>query len=276
MNVDDLIRQEVANVLAETRTNEAPTAPPVAAANAPITMTIQGKQVTFRDQADLEQQLNATAQAIAAQNAQLAANQPPQHIGSRVTDDEDSGPKFNNDDFIERMNKDPKDAINYALSHLMFEGKVDDAAGLIRETMVNQAAQSKKMAVYEFRDQYRDVPLDNPQVNNIIETTRKELGLPFNSKSVEAAYIYAVGKGQLPNYQLIAQQNARAAAEQQGQQTQGYGYPQPQSSNPYLQGPPQTGRSGGGAAPVLIGDIEDMSTEQLGRLLQNLHNQGVG
>jgi hypothetical protein len=228
-------------------------------------MNIQGKQVTFRDQADLEAQLNATATALAAERASLAA-QTPAHQGGRVTDDENTGPAFNNDEFIKRMNEDPKTAINYALSHMMFDGQVEDAAGLIRETMISQAAQQKQLSTYQFKDAYREVPLDDPRVSGALEATRKELGLPFSDKGLEAAYIYSVGKGRLPDFRALAAQNQ----QQYNQQPQ---YQQP--SNPYLQGPPQTGRSGGGAAPVLVGDIEDMSTEQLGALLNRLSAQGV-
>ncbi len=270
MNIEEIIRNAVNEVNQESRSLEAPTAPPAAPAASPITVNIQGKQVTFRDQADLEAQLNATAQAIAAQNQ--TPPPAPQFSGSRVTDDDDSGPKFNQEEFIRMMNEDPRKANNYLLSHSLFDGKVEDAVGLLRETMISQAQQAKQLANYQFHDTYRDVPLENPQVEAILKSTREELGLPHTSKGMEAAYIFAVGKGKLPNFQQVAQAQIQ---QYQQQQPQYQGYNQPQNQNPYLQGPPQTGRSGSGAAPVLIGDYEDMSADQLQSLLNKLSNQGI-
>lgn len=269
MDIEQLIRENVQAVMQETAN---PTAnATTVAAPAPIKMNIQCREVTFRDQADLEAQLNATAATIAAERAAMQAVAVPAHQGSRVTNDEGTGPAFSNDEFIKRMNEDPKTAINYALSHMMFDGQVEDAASLLRETIISQATQAKQLSAYQFKDAYREVPLEDPRVNGAIEATRKELGLPFSNQGLEAAYIYAVNKGRLPDFRALSQQTDI----QQRQQAQHPQYSAPAAGNPYLQGPPQTGRSGSGAAPVLVGDIEDMSTEQLGALLNRLAAQGI-
>ena len=266
MDIEQLIRENVQAVLSETASSEASTANHVAPAAAPITVNIQGKQVTFQNQADLEAQLNATAVSLSAERAALQSAPQPAAQGGRVRDDNET-PSFSNDEFIKRMNEDPKTAINYALNHMMFDGQVDDAAALIRDTMINQAAQAKQISTYQFKDAYREVPLEDPRVNTVLEATRKELGLPFSDKGLEAAYIYSVGKGRL---RAIAAQNQQQQHPQQSPQK----YQQPPNS--YLQGPPQTGRSGNSAAPVLVGDIEEMSVDQLGSLLNRLYSQGAG
>lgn len=288
MNFDDLIRESVQSVLAETNaenTNQPGTKP---AAAGPITLTIQGQQVTFRDQADLEAQLNSTAQAIAAQKAAAPAAPPAAISGSKVTGDDDAGPSFNNDEYIRLMNEDPRKATNYALSHLMFDGKVDDPAALIRETMITQATQSRQLAAYQFTDAHREVPISDPRVGGVIETVRTELGLPFNAQGLEAAYIYAVNKGRLPDFRQLAaqtqqQQQLSVPNQQQIQQNQDfqpqyqYGQPQQQFQQPqnqYLQAPPAPGRSTNVGAPLMIGDIEDMSLDQLEKVLRKVQSAG--
>lgn len=281
MDFNDLIRNSVNEVLAETRTTEQPTAAPVQQAPQPITVNIQGQPVTFRDQADLEAQLNATAEAVRRQQAEAIAAQESatKAQGSRVTNDEDTG--FSNEEYIRLMNEDPRKATNYALSHVLFDGKIENPAELIRETMIQQATTNRQLAAYQFRDSHREVPLEDPRVGNTIEQVRSQLGLPFSQQGLEAAYAYAIQKGQLPDFRAVAAaqaqqqtaQNQQFAANPYGQSTGQqpvYGQQPQVPQNPYLQAPPSPGRSSAAVTPVTIDDIENMSTDQLASLLTKL------
>lgn len=291
MDINDIIRQSVAEVLAESRGGESQLpAQPQAPAPQPITVNIGGQPVTFRDQADLEAQLNATAEALRAQQA-AAAVPPPQPQGSTVKGDDDTG--FNNEEYIRLMNEDPRKATNYALSHVLFDGKVDNPAELIRESMVAAAESRRQLAVYQFRDSHREIPLENPQVANTISNIQQQLGLPFTPQGLEAAYAFAVQKGALPDFRAVAQ-NGNQPQPQQPQQFQGYqggqnyGQPAPQQNyypnlpaapvapqNPYLAPPPAPGRSNAPMAPLTQGDLEDMSADEIKRLLDKLSDRGI-
>lgn len=276
MDINELIRQEINNIRAE-ESNGQPNGTPVPAPTpaGPITVNVQGQQVTFRDQADLEAQLNQTAQALRTQTPPVA--QPPQQDlgvhGARVSGKDNDTDEFSPDKYIELMNKNPVDATNYALSHLLFGGQVEDAGALIRESLIQSATQARQLAAYQFRDAHREVPIDNPQVGQTIDTVRKQLGLPFTDQGLDAAYTYAVSKGYLPNF---------AAAQQQQQQQQQPQFPQqfqPQSpvaqQNPYLNAPPAPGRNTSGAVPITEADLESMSVDQLKKLMSRMTEMGA-
>ena len=273
MDLEELIRDSVREVLSESRTNEQPepTATPTAQ---PIQVNIQGQTYTFKDQADLESQLNqvAVAQRQVAQNPPPVAA-PSTFTGGKVTSDDDSG--FSNEEYIRMMNEDPRKATKYALSHLLFDGKVENPEELLRETMIAQAATNRQLAVYQFRDTHKEVPVEDPRVGNTIEQIRSELNLPFTSQGLEAAYIYGVGKGRLPDFRAVSQNQAQ---NQQTQQTQYQQVPQqytPQPQNPYLAAPPAPGRSTAASLPITEAQIENMSLDQLSKLIANLESKGA-
>ena len=298
MDINDLIRQSVSEVLAETGAKADPTATPAPVASGPITVNIQGQPVTFRDQADLEAQLNATAQTIRQQMQAPPPEPKPEPIGGRVTNDE-GGSTFSHEEYVRLMNKDPREATNYVLSHTLFDGKVDNAADLLRETMLQTAQANRQLAAFQFRASHSEIPVDNPQVGGTIEQIRTQLGLPFTNQGLEAAYAYAVQKGALPDFRQIAaaQQNQAQAHTAAGQQPQ-YGAPQPQtwngqnlyaplpgqpqynapapqSQNPYLAPPPVAGRSQQISTPVTVDDLDNMSADQLAALLNKLQSAGI-
>ncbi len=285
MDIKDLIQQQIAEVLRETPGEGGePTPQPQAPQAAPITLNIQGQPVTFRDQADLEAQLNATAIALRQSQQSPPPSQPTAAAqGSRVTGDDDSG--FANDEYIRLMNEDPRKAMKYVMSHTLFNGQVEDPMEVIRESLVNQAATNRKLAAYQFRDSHREVPLEDPRVANTIEGIREQLNLPFSEQGLEAAYAYAIQKNQLPDFRALAQaqrqqqeppQQYGQYPNQQAPQYGGYNQYQPQQpQNPYLQAPPAPGRSSPVNLPVSEDQIENMSTEQLASLLTRLSNAGV-
>lgn len=273
MDINQLIREQIQQIQAEDSTasngNSAAVAAPAPAG--PITVNIQGQPVTFRDQADLEAQLNQTAQAI---RNQQPAPQPPQDLGihgARVSGRDNDTNAFSPDKYIELMNKDPRDATNYALSHMLFDGQVDDAASLIRESMVSSATQARQLAAYQFRDSHREVPIENPQVGQTIDNVRKQLNLPFTEQGLDAAYAYAVNKGFLPDFRNS--QNQQQQAPQQPQQFQQPQQPVPQNS--YLNAPPAPGRNTSGSIPVTEADLDDMSIDQLKRLMTRMTEMGA-
>lgn len=296
MDINELIRQSVTEVLAETGATADPTATnTVPPAGGPITVNIQGQPVTFRDQADLEAQLNATAAAIRQQAAAPAPVAAPEPSGSRVKDD-DGGTAFSHEEYIRLMNKNPVEAQNYVLNHTLFDGKADNAAEVLRETMRQAAQANRQLAAFQFRAAHSEIPVDNPQVGGTIEQIRQNLGLPFDTQGLEAAYAYAVQKGVLPDFrQLAAAQyaqqqahNAAGAPQQPQQQTWGgqnlypqlpgqpqYNTPAPVPQNPYLSAPPVAGRSQQITTPVTVDDLDNMSSEQLAALLNKLQAAGI-
>lgn len=281
MDLNDLIRSSVQEVLAES--NAGQSGVPAQPAPQPITVNIQGQPVTFRDQADLEAQLNATAEALRQQQAAVPPPAPaPVPQGSRVTDDEDSG--FKNDEYIRLMNEDPLKATRYAMNHLIFGGRVDNPEEVLREMLVQQAATRRQLATYQFREAHREIPLEDPRVLNTLEQVRNQLNLPFSPEGLEASYALAVQKGMLPDFRQIVANQQQQQGQQQPQNpyapppvygAQGYSpTPQPQQ-NPYLQAPPSVGRSAQFSNPVTADDIENMSADQLASLLNKLSAAGV-
>lgn len=278
MNFDDLIRQSVQEILNEKPAGQDPAAPAPVPASQPITINIQGKPVTFRDQADLEAQLNSTAEAIRQMQNPTPPPAAPEPVGSKVTGN-DSEDNFSNEEYIRLMNEDPRKATQYVLNHVMFNGEVEDPIGLMREMMVKSAQTDRQLAAYQFRDAHREVPLEDPRVGNVVENVRKNLNLPFTNDGLEAAYYYSINKGLLPDFRAVA-----AAQAQQNQQNQ----PQPQPNynpyptqnpytpvggqNPYLQAPPAAGRSAVTQQPFDYGQLEDMSAEQLLKLAHKLNS----
>lgn len=277
MDLNELIQDSVRQVLAETRTTPEPAAPVVQPTAQPITVNIQGQAYTFRDQADLEAQLNQVAAAQRAASAPPPAPEPTKFQGTRVTGDEDTG--FSNEEYIKLMNENPLKALEYQLNHVLFQGKVDNASDLLRETMIAQATTNRQLAAYQFRDAYKDVPVEDPRVGNTIEEVRKELNLPFTAQGLEAAYIYSVGKGKLPDFRQISQNSAQGQQGQPQPAQQPTYQPQyqpiPQPANPYLQGPPAPGRSTSPSIPVTMEQIEDMPLEQHASLLRKLQAAGA-
>ncbi len=286
MDLNDFIKQSIQEVLNEGQSGQNPTPAPAPSAPQPITVNIQGQPVTFRDQADLEAQLNATAAALRAQQTPEPAPAPAP-TGSRVTGDDDSG--FDNAEYIRLMNEDPRKATNYALSHVLFDGKIEDPAAVIRESLVQQSRLNQQLAVYQFRDAHREIPLEDPRVGGTISQIREQLGLPYTSQGLDAAYAYAVQKNLLPDFRAIAaqQQGQPQGSGQPAPQQPQYGVPQapqaPQNSwqqpaaaqNPYLAAPPAGGRSATFSTPISIDDVENLSTDQLASLLRKLESAGV-
>lgn len=274
MDINELIRASVQEVLAETQTqNTEPTA--TQTAPQPIQLNIQGQTYTFKDQAELEAQLNQVAIAQRQAAVQPPPAPAPQVSGGRVTGDEDSS--FSNEEYIRLMNEDPRKATKYALSHVLFDGKVEDPTELLRETMVAQAATNRQLAVYQFKDAYKEIPIENPQVGNAIEQIRTELGLPFTPQGLEAAYLFGVGKGRLPDFKAVAanQQQQQSQTPQYQPQVPYNSYQQQQGQNPYLNAPPAPGRSTTASVPVTEEQIENMSVEQLAKLMYRLQSQGA-
>lgn len=296
MDLHELIRQAAAEVLAEGKQGNAQEGTPQPApqpAAQPITLNVNGQPVTFKDQADLEAQLNQFAAQYNQLQQQVSTQPTPDPRGTRVSGrDDDQG--FSRDEYIRLMNEDPLGASNYALSHLIFEGKVDNPAEIIRETLIDNARIGRQLAAYQFRDIHSEVPLEDPRVGNTIETVRRQLNLPFTTEGLEAAYAYSVQKGHLPDFRLLQQAQQQQQQGQQGQQGQpGQQFqqpPQPQfqapvqnpggfqisPQNPYLQGPPSMTRSASTPAlPVTEGQIEDMSLDQLRKLMDKLNSVGA-
>ena len=278
MDLNELIADSVRQVLAETSgTKQEPAAPVVPTAQ-PISVNIQGQTYTFKDQADLEAQLNQVA--IAQRQAiKPPEPEPTRPAGTRVSDDNDSG--FSNEEYITLMNQDPRKAGKYLLSHLIFDGKVENPEELLRETMIQQATTNRQLATYQFKDAYRDVPIEDPRVGGTLEEVRKSLNLPFTAEGLEAAYMYSVGKGKLPDFRQIAY-NQQQQQQQQPTQPQPpqYQYPpqqqqQQQPYNPYLTAPPAPGRSNSPSIPVTMEQIEDMPLEQHASLLRKLSAAGA-
>lgn len=279
MDLNELIQDSVRQVLAESRTTTTEPTVKATPADQPITLNIQGQPYTFKDQADLEAQLNQVAIAQRQSQAIAQPAEPVKPTGSRVTSDDDTG--FSNDEYIKLMNEDPRKATNYALSHILFDGKIDNPAELIRESMIQQATTNRQLAAYQFRDAHREVPIEDPRVGNTLEETRKELNLPFTAQGLEASYIYAVSKGKLPDFRQIAQNQTQGQPQQvqpQYQQPQQYQpvtqQPQP-VTNPYLAAPPSPGRSTSPTIPFSLDQIEDLTLEQHASLLRKLQSAGA-
>jgi len=199
------LREQAAKALAEEARVKAAAdaartgAPPIIDEPAePLKLKIFGQEREFKDANEIssavERLVNEYQTNLAAAQQALAAKQ-----GTEKTVVEE--PKVDLDEFVNRIQKDPTDAIDYA-----FKQKY----GVGMDYLLNQARRTEEiegaLVAIQFKEMNEDF-VPNQNNTNMLNGIRANLGLPFNVQGLNAAY--AVGK----QYGVFA--NTAAAQPQQ-------------------------------------------------------------
>lgn len=224
----------------------------------PLKLKVFGNEHTFNTpeeaSAAVEQALQAARQAAIQAQQQVVQQVQPQETKSAET-----GSGFSREKFAEKIAEDPLKGLDYALGHLIFNGKVEEGASQILRTQLQDVETQKQvMAAYQFREANPHFPA-NPQAVQILDGIRQELGLgPNDARSWEAANAVAIQRRLLPSAEQVQQWQIQQAA--QYQQTQ-------QQNGPIA--PPAMGRSNAGPTPDWIRKAEDLSEEKLEALINS-------
>ena len=253
-DIDALIKAEVERLWADktTQLNTQQANIPQNQGQGPIKLNVFGQEFSFNDpvsaSAAVEQALNQVRERVTEQT--LASVQP--QLQQRQAPTEPETNKFSREKFADIVAEDPLKGIDYALNHLLFEGKSNNAADSLK-TQLNAGAQQRQvLAAYQFRERYPDFVPDTQSVA-ALDQIRQGLGLSAdNPDSWEAAYALGRTRGVF-------------RAPQQPLQQQVVG------QNPYIQQqayPPTFGRQSGGLEqPDWLKKAEEMPADQLEKLL---------
>lgn len=220
-------------------------------------VNVFGQEQTFKSPEEagkaIEQALLQVRDA-AFQQAQAAANQGQAVKAPETT----SQVNFDQKRFADLVAEDTLKGLDYALGHMLFDGKVDNASRILREQLNDMAQTKQVMAAYQFREAYPTFPGDARSIQTL-DAVRQELGLrPDNAKSWEAAYSTAIARGVLP---------PPAAAFQQPQQVT-------QQQQPQHSAPPMLGTGTSEAPPSWVAQAEQLPVDQLEALYNKLRSGG--
>jgi hypothetical protein len=262
-DLDNVIKQAIAEELAKaSKPGDGNSAPDQ---TKPVEVNIGGQVYRFQDQAELSRALEQTFAGYQNQLAQLQAGSaaaPGQHVSG----DEDTGPKFSNQEYIALLEKDALKAQEYLDSFRYFGGKVPEPSKVIRDQLIRSAELEKVVTAYQFKDAHPEFRA-SPQAAHAIDRVREALGLPFSFEGLEAAYATAVQKGILPDPRI-----EQLRQQMQGQENPGYPRRGPAPGASYgPPAPPPLPSGGGGFNPgSLPADPEDMTLEQIHSVLSRL------
>ncbi len=235
--------------------------------NSGVVLNLGGTPVTFNSSDEASAAVNAALSAanksavdLQAENTQIKAA-----LAAAAVNRTPETPKP--DDFKERLfnliDNDPKAAMNLWLSESLFEGKVPDALGILRQATLATANNSQVNAVNGFR---AAVPEFNPAESERLEQIRTHLNQPITPEGLEASFAYGVRKGYL--HPVQQQQNV-----DYNQPPPGY-FPQNSYGGNIPAPPPRFGNQVGVtneqnftfADPNLSLQLDNMSSEQLEQL----------
>lgn len=268
-HLQGLIREEVAKLQ---------TTPQQVAQNAaaiphePLSLTIAGQEFKYGSKAELETALNQFAavvgQKINAQEGELAAlkTAPANSQGSYVTGNEPVD-RWNDAEFVKRMTESPREGLKYWLNEEVFDGKSENPVHDLKRNLQEVELTKRSIAAYQFKENHKEFPGGTAEAQ-VIDNVRQQMNLPYDYMGLEAAYLMAIQRGALPNYQQIAQaQAAQLQAQQQNQQggqNQNPYAPQPGfQPNPYLQAPPGVNRNAPAFQANPYDEAEKLTTEQI-------------
>jgi len=204
----------------------------------PVKLKIFGQDREFKDVGEVSgaiEKLVNEYQAVVARAAQA----PP------VVEPTTEEPKVDLDEFVNRIQKDPSDAIDFA-----FKSKY----GVGMEYLLNQARRTEEiegaLVAIQFKEMNEDYQA-NPANTQILNGIRGNLGLPFSVQGLNAAY--AVGK-QYGYFQPTGAQGNRAPS-----------LPPP---------PPSINFNRGGSTPSqsedLISMVENMSADKAAEFVNRM------
>jgi len=272
-DLQQIIAREVERLYAEQatklNTQQANVTQQQAAQPGPIKLNVFGQEISFDDTTKASQAIEQALSQV--RDAAFTSAQALSQANQGTTGTMPTTVTFDREKFANMVGEDPLKGLDYALGHLLFEGKVEGAASILKEQLGASARQRQELAAYQFREKYPNFQV-TPQTVQALDTIRQHLSLPADSaESWEAAYATGVARGifQVP----VARQ------PQQQEQFQNTNLPQnPYESIGYTPGqfaPPMLGRSNAAPlAPDLAQKAESLSVEQLEQLIQTLATPG--
>lgn len=239
-----------------------------AGAPQPIEVDVAGHKLKFDDNKQLSQRLteivtnyNATQQELQAlrsrqtQAPPAASTQPPQQ-------------GFSNDQFSQLLQSGEKgvaEALNYAMSHMFFDGKVPDAAKTIAALLQQSAATAQDLTVLRFKDAHPELPR-TAETGTILESIRNKYNLPFTPEGLEASYALAKHHGALQP-QFVPESNQPATPQYTPQQAMNNAFTSPVMS-----------RQSSGQPQINLTDAQldrawEMPLDQLEKLVYKYRNK---
>lgn len=220
----------------------------------PVKFNIGGQDYQFSSQQEAETAINnafsTVAQNQASMMAQLEEAQQKQSEGKPP--DASNEPKFDNEKFVDLIQKNPIEAFNYI-------DEVRYGPNRIPEPVAQRLQQvellENQLNAYKFLHAHPEFQ-NTDQNAQVLRAVAGNLGVPLDYNGLEASYRVAAAYG------LIG------AGGQQTQQTQ---QQMQQYAAPGVQAPPSVNRTGTGGIPnnELEAHIDNLSTEQLLALINS-------
>lgn len=250
-DLDNLINQ-VTQADSTTTTQPAPPEPK------PLTVNIMGRDMQFKDEADLGAQLTQYVQSL-QQQAQ-SQPEPKGHVSGK--EDDNQPDRWTEDDmkeYVRLMGTNPIHAQNF-IDKRRFG--TDDPMGLVRQLAEDNQRINRTLTAVQFKEAHPNLQM-NPQVANMLEQRRLQLGVPFTYEGLEATYWSLVGVGALPAPPLPNQ--PQPPPPQYQQQSGGYNPPPP----------PNVSRSGPDANAnwEMESRWEGMTPQQIAQVLTEYQNR---
>ena len=241
--VQEIARQEVdkARTAVPDPANPAAATPPAG----PISLDIGGRTFNYESKEQLQTALNQFVQFTAgelqkAQQPAAQADEQVQQPGSYVTGDEN---KWSDQEFVKRMTESPREGLRYYLNQELFDGRSEDPISDLKRSLTETELTKRSIAAYQFKENHPEFP-GGVKEAQVIDGIRQQLGLPYDYNGLEAAYLVAMQRQQLPNYYQGA--ILQGVQQQLAQQQQvGYGNPQAQQLGPAAQNPQAASWNGG-------------------------------
>lgn len=178
-----------------------------------IEIPVAGSTLKFKDSNELGQKLQEIVRNYQLTAAELATlkNQQAQTQTQAAKAD---GKSSINEEFTKLVQSGEDGvakALNYAMSHMFFDGKVPDAAKTISALLQQAAANNTDLTVLRFKEAHPELPR-TPEAAQAIDAVRQQFNLPFNNDGLEAAYAIAVQR------KLVNIEPQQSQTQQQTQQ----------------------------------------------------------
>lgn len=156
-----------------------------------------GRDYKFNTQEEAERavethmaRLEEQARAAAASN-----NPPPTPPPAPVVKDGEVDPRVK--EFVSSLEKgDFKTMANLMFKHGVFDGKIDNGAEVLTDSLLKTAQLDRQTSVNQFLAQHPELATDNAAAS-AVEQARQVLGLPATPQGFEAAHAYAERIGQI-------------------------------------------------------------------------------
>jgi hypothetical protein len=236
----DFLKKYIAETLQEMNGGQA-APPPAQSAPEPMKVNIAGQEYEFKDAAELGQKMTEFVHRA----QQMAQPPAPQQIPQATVKGNDA-PDFDYEHYSTLVTKDVPKGLEYG-----FKAAFGVDANQLKEKLAKIDELNNTLAVYQFRDRHPELAKMDPSAGQAIDHVRRTLNLPFNAEGLDAAYYYAQQRGMIKApVQEIPQEKA------------------PEQKTPAMLAPtPHISRSGDTNQGYGIDDMENMSIEQLERLI---------